>query len=39
MRSAIDTVRAFYAALGQGDAPAALGLMADLSPAISAIFN
>jgi ketosteroid isomerase-like protein len=29
MTSAIDTVRAFYAALGQGDAPAALGLMAE----------
>jgi ketosteroid isomerase-like protein len=29
MTSAIETVRAFYAALGKGDAPAALGLMAD----------
>jgi ketosteroid isomerase-like protein len=29
MTSAIDTVRAFYAALAQGDAPAALGLMAE----------
>jgi ketosteroid isomerase-like protein len=29
MTSAVDTVRAFYAALGRGDAPAALGLMAD----------
>jgi len=29
MTSAIGTVRAFYAALGQGDAPTALGLMAD----------
>ncbi len=29
MTSAIDTVRAFYAALGQGDAPGALGLMAE----------
>jgi ketosteroid isomerase-like protein len=29
MTSAVDTVRAFYAALGHGDAPAALGLMAD----------
>jgi ketosteroid isomerase-like protein len=27
MKSAIETVRAFYAALGQGDAPTALGLM------------
>jgi len=29
MTSAIDIVRAFYAALGQGDAPVALGLMAE----------
>ncbi len=29
MTSAADTVRAFYAALDQGDAPTALGLMAD----------
>jgi ketosteroid isomerase-like protein len=29
MTSAVETVRAFYAALGQGDAPVALGLMAD----------
>jgi hypothetical protein len=29
MTSAIDTVRAFYAALAQSDAPAALGLMAE----------
>jgi ketosteroid isomerase-like protein len=29
MTSAIETVRAFYTALGHGDAPAALGLMAD----------
>jgi ketosteroid isomerase-like protein len=29
MSSATDTVRAFYAALGRGDAPAALGLMAE----------
>jgi ketosteroid isomerase-like protein len=29
MISPIETVRAFYAALGQGDAPTALGLMAD----------
>jgi ketosteroid isomerase-like protein len=29
MISAIDTVRAFYAALDRGDPPAALGLMAD----------
>jgi ketosteroid isomerase-like protein len=29
MTSAIETVRAFYASLGQGDAPTALGLMAD----------
>ncbi len=29
MTSAIETVRAFYAALGRGDAPAALGLMAE----------
>jgi ketosteroid isomerase-like protein len=29
MAPAIETVRAFYAALGQGDAPAALGLMAE----------
>jgi ketosteroid isomerase-like protein len=27
--TAIETVRAFYAALGQGDAPTALGLMAE----------
>jgi ketosteroid isomerase-like protein len=29
MTTAIETVRAFYAALGQGDAPTALGLMAE----------
>jgi ketosteroid isomerase-like protein len=29
MTSAIETVRAFYAALGQGDAPVALDLMAE----------
>jgi ketosteroid isomerase-like protein len=29
MTSAIETVRAFYAALGQGDATTALGLMAE----------
>ncbi len=29
MTSAADTIRAFYAALGRGDAPTALGLMAD----------
>jgi ketosteroid isomerase-like protein len=29
MTSAIDTIRAFYAALGRGDAPTALGLMAE----------
>jgi ketosteroid isomerase-like protein len=29
MTSAIDTVRAFYAALGHGDAPVALGMMAE----------
>jgi ketosteroid isomerase-like protein len=29
MTSPVETVRAFYSALGQGDAPAALGLMAD----------
>jgi ketosteroid isomerase-like protein len=29
MTAAIETVRAFYAALSQGDAPAALGLMAE----------
>jgi len=29
MTSAVETVRAFYAALGQGDAPVALGLMAE----------
>jgi ketosteroid isomerase-like protein len=29
MTSAIDTVRAFYAALGRGDAPTALGLLAE----------
>jgi ketosteroid isomerase-like protein len=29
MTSAIETVRAFYAALRQGDAPVALGLMAE----------
>jgi ketosteroid isomerase-like protein len=29
MISAIEIVRAFYAALGQGDAPSALGLMAE----------
>ena len=29
MTIAIDTMRAFYDALGRGDAPAALGLMAD----------
>jgi ketosteroid isomerase-like protein len=29
MTSATEVVRAFYAALGRGDAPAALGLMAD----------
>ncbi len=29
MITAIETVRAFYAALGQGDAPTALGLMAE----------
>ena len=29
MTSAIETVRAFYAALGQGDAATALGLMAE----------
>jgi ketosteroid isomerase-like protein len=29
MTNAIETVRAFYAALGRGDAPAALGLMAE----------
>jgi ketosteroid isomerase-like protein len=29
MTSAIETVRAFYTALGHGDAPAALGLMAE----------
>jgi ketosteroid isomerase-like protein len=28
MTSAVETVRTFYAALGQGDAPTALGLMA-----------
>jgi ketosteroid isomerase-like protein len=29
MTTATETVRAFYAALGRGDAPAALGLMAE----------
>jgi ketosteroid isomerase-like protein len=29
MKTPIETVQAFYAALGQGDAPTALGLMAD----------
>jgi ketosteroid isomerase-like protein len=29
MASGIESVRAFYAALGEGDAPTALGLMAD----------
>jgi ketosteroid isomerase-like protein len=29
MMSAVETIRAFYAALGQGDAPGALGLMAE----------
>jgi ketosteroid isomerase-like protein len=29
MTSAIETVRAFYTALGRGDAPVALGLMAE----------
>jgi uncharacterized protein len=29
MTSTIETVRAFYAALGRGDAPTALGLMAE----------
>jgi ketosteroid isomerase-like protein len=29
MTSAIETIRTFYTALGQGDAPTALGLMAD----------
>jgi ketosteroid isomerase-like protein len=29
MTSAVETVRTFYAALGQGDAPTALGLMAE----------
>ncbi len=29
MKSAVETVCAFYAALGQGDAPAALALMAE----------
>jgi ketosteroid isomerase-like protein len=29
MTSAIETVRAFYATLGQGDAPVALALMAE----------
>jgi ketosteroid isomerase-like protein len=29
MTSAIETVRAFYPALGRGDAPVALGLMAE----------
>jgi ketosteroid isomerase-like protein len=29
MTSAIETIRAFYSALGHGDAPTALGLMAD----------
>ncbi len=29
MTTAIETVRTFYAALGQGDAPSALGLMAE----------
>jgi ketosteroid isomerase-like protein len=29
MMSALDTIRGFYAALGRGDAAAALGLMAD----------
>jgi ketosteroid isomerase-like protein len=29
MTTAVETIRAFYAALDQGDAPAALGLMAE----------